>query len=165
MRLFLSLALLAAAFVALDARATCTCECVESQERAVCGSLRDAIPVCNKSCPAAPWIPKPSDSKRAAPPGTYGCEPMRVYDRLANRHYWTELCVGSSRSGVALVRRGIPPMMPSPPLPSSSVASRPYRSAPPAYGGGPGCDTDSDCPMGSTCARRSTSDTWVCKPR
>src|SRR3954466_6972855 len=106
MRLILLLTVISTTLIAPDVQATCTCECVESQERAICMNLKDPVPVCGqKACPAAPWSPKPSESNLAPPPGTYGCEPMRVYDRLANRHYWNELCVGSSRNGVALVRR------------------------------------------------------------
>jgi hypothetical protein len=149
------------------ANATCTCECVESQERAICMSVRDPVPVCGKkACPAAPWIPKPSDSKLPAPAGTYGCEPMRVYDRSTNKHWWSELCVTSSRSGVAYVRRGVLPIASSPSFPSASAPSRARRStSSPSYGGGALCDTDSDCPAGSTCNRRSTNDPWTCHPR
>ena len=151
----------------MEAKATCTCECIEGQERALCGSLRDEVPVCGrKACPAPPWMPKPSDSKGPNPPGTYGCEPMRVYDRNSNHHYWSELCTGSARSGVALVRRPIALPVPAAPLPSASSTGRTRRIGP-SYnsGGGTACNTDADCPGGSTCTRASMDAPWICKPR
>jgi hypothetical protein len=166
MRLPIALAFAASLLLAAEARAACTCECIEGQERALCTSLRDEIPVCGrKACPAPPWSAKPSDSKLPPPPGTYGCEPMRVYDRLSNHHSWSELCTGSARGGVAFVRRPI--ALPVPAIPMPSASSGRARRAAPAYGGGGGvaCNTDADCPGGSTCTRPTMNDPWTCHAR
>ena len=166
MRLLLVPVLFAALLATSEAKAVCTCECVEGQERALCGSLRDEVPICGrKACPAPPWTPKPSDSKGPAPAGTYGCEPMRVYDRLSNHHYWSELCVGSARSGVALVRRPMALPVPSAPIPSASTSGRARRAVPYSGGGGVACNTDADCPGGSTCTRPGMDAPWTCHSR
>jgi hypothetical protein len=138
--------------------AGCQCRCVESSERAVCDSPRDMVPICGRnSCPIAPASSKPADTHRAPPVGTYGCDWMREYDWTFRRYAWTELCESSSRSNIALIRPGsyIPP--------GGNRGRRTYL-APPAAAG-MACDTDSDCPNGTKCSRRSTNESWQCMRR
>jgi hypothetical protein len=145
-----------ACFYISEAGAACACRCIENHERAVCDSTRDAVPVCGlNACPIAPTTAKPADSGRPIPPGTYGCEYMREYNSNFRRYDWTELCPSSNRNNIALIRPG-PYRLPVPVGPSSSAGMR---------GAGPRCDTDSDCPSGNLCTRRSTQDEWRCRPR
>jgi hypothetical protein len=135
------------------AHAGCFCQCVENVERAVCDSVEDEPSVCGRrSCPVAPLSAKPPDTGRAVPPGTYGCEFMRVY--TFGRYERAELCESSSRNNTALIKPG-----------SYVVPGRraPYRSQ--SGQTATACNSDSDCPAGTACSRTSMNEGWHCMRR
>jgi hypothetical protein len=137
--------------IALDSNAACHCRCVENVERAICDSPQESMARCGQAnCPVAPSTIKPPATHRAAVPGTYSCDQMREYSPAMRRYEWTELCVSSSRSSTALVRPGPMPVRTGAQLGASA---------------GSACGTDTDCPSGQTCTRRSMNDPWRCAKR
>ena len=76
-----------------EARAACTCICVDGLNRPLCSGVNDRIPVCPpKVCPTEPPITRPLDQPRLPPAGTAFCTDEYIYNRYSQRYEWRQFC-------------------------------------------------------------------------
>lgn len=88
-RVFAILACLAA----LNANASCTCECVNGQVQAVCDNAMDLQPICSaQMCPMTTPSLRPMQMPTLPPLGTSQCRQEQVYNSMTGAYEWRELC-------------------------------------------------------------------------
>jgi hypothetical protein len=128
-------------------QAACYCTCVDGAPRQIC-QVPDEIPAAcpRMQCPPPAALPPPGPVRALPPKGAYSCEYVQVRNGVI--YQWRVLCASANRSSTALVPPA-PPAIPSP-------LSKPQGQL---------CDSDRDCPPGSTCTRRSMNDAWRCSRR
>ena len=76
-----------------DARAACTCVCVDGLNRPLCASAGDIRPVCPpRVCPRDPAVTRPLDQVVEPPPRDKTCNREYTYNRYSGRYEWRTLC-------------------------------------------------------------------------
>ena len=73
--------------------ASCTCECVDGEVRAMCSSSLDTPPICPpRICPLDTPSIKPIKTPSLPPIGTKHCKQARVYNQQNMEYEWQEIC-------------------------------------------------------------------------
>ncbi len=85
--------LIAGAFIAPSAGASCQCVCMDGAVQAVCSSSLDIEPICApRICPIVPPSIKPIQRPRIPPIGARKCVQKRIYNERTRRYDWQEVC-------------------------------------------------------------------------
>jgi hypothetical protein len=76
-----------------EARAACTCTCINGSPEAVCSSAIDLRPICPPTiCPIVPPSVRPIDTPRVPPIGTSYCTNQQVMNPYTHQYEWRQIC-------------------------------------------------------------------------
>lgn len=76
-----------------EARAGCTCVCVDGLNRPLCSSVTERKPLCPpRVCPREPAVTRPLEQSRPAPRTRQTCSREKIYNRYSKRYEWWHLC-------------------------------------------------------------------------